>query len=131
MNQIIGKDAEVSSWPKGIAVVTLFVEDFESTKQFYRKVSGLPLVFEDNDSSVFKLGNMLINLLKTSVAGSSSSLQKWQVMKRDLALSSPSTWIRNFQNFKIHIVQGIFQCLRKQRTDRDRACFIHAWLTPG
>ena len=91
MNQIIGKNVEVRSWSKGIAVVTLLVEDLESTKQFYRKVFGLPLVFEDNDSSVFKLGNMLINLLKTSVAGSSSSLQKWQVVKRDLALSSPST----------------------------------------
>ena len=59
----------MSSWPKGIATVTLFVEDLDVAKQFYREVFGLPVAFEDEDSAVFKFSNMLVNLLKTTAAG--------------------------------------------------------------
>lgn len=69
MGQSTGKGAEVSAWPKGIFAVTLFVEDLETTKQFYRKVFGLPVDFEDDNSAVFKFGNTLINLLKITAAG--------------------------------------------------------------
>jgi catechol 2,3-dioxygenase-like lactoylglutathione lyase family enzyme len=69
MDQITGKDAELSSWPKGIYAVTLFVEDLAAAKQFYLKVFGLPVMFEDNNSTVFKFGNTLVNLLKTTAAG--------------------------------------------------------------
>ncbi|CAN5220970.1 N/A [soil metagenome] len=58
----------MSSWPKGISAITLFVEDLEVTKQFYREVFGVPLVFEDDHSSVFDFGNTIINLLKTTAA---------------------------------------------------------------
>ncbi|MGZ4486061.1 MAG: VOC family protein, partial [Nocardioidaceae bacterium] len=56
-------------WPKAIGAITLFVEDLEATKQFYRQVFGLPVVFEDDNSAVFNFGNTLINLLKTTAAG--------------------------------------------------------------
>jgi len=69
MDQMTGKDAELSSWPKGIGAVTLFVEDLAAAKQFYLKVFGLPVMFEDNNSTVFKFGNTLVNLLKTTAAG--------------------------------------------------------------
>ena len=69
MDQITGKDTELSSWPKGIGAVTLFVEDLAAAKQFYLKVFGLPVMFEDNNSTVFKFGNTLVNLLKTTAAG--------------------------------------------------------------
>jgi catechol 2,3-dioxygenase-like lactoylglutathione lyase family enzyme len=55
-------------WPKGISTITLFVEDLAATKAFYIEVFGLPVVFEDDDSAVFRFGNTLINLLKTSAA---------------------------------------------------------------
>jgi len=58
----------MSSWPKGISAITLFVEDLEAAKQFYRSVFGLPLAFEDDNSAVFKFSNTLINLLKTTAA---------------------------------------------------------------
>ncbi len=58
----------MESWPRGIGAITLFVEDLDTTKQFYRKVFGLPVTFEDADSAVFKFGSTLINLLKTSAA---------------------------------------------------------------
>jgi catechol 2,3-dioxygenase-like lactoylglutathione lyase family enzyme len=51
-----------------LAVVTLFVEDLEATKTFYLDVFGLPVVFEDDASAVFKFGSMLVNLLKTEAA---------------------------------------------------------------
>ncbi|MGZ4494857.1 MAG: VOC family protein [Nocardioides sp.] len=56
-------------WPKAIGAITLFVEDLEATKQFYRQVFGLPVVFEDDNSAVFNFGNTLINLLKSTAAG--------------------------------------------------------------
>jgi catechol 2,3-dioxygenase-like lactoylglutathione lyase family enzyme len=68
VNQITGKGADVNSWPKGIRAITLFVENLEAAKAFYRKVFGLPVAFEDDDSAVFKFGNTLINLLKITAA---------------------------------------------------------------
>ncbi len=64
-----GPGAEVSPWPKGIAAITLFVEDLAAAKQFYRNAFGLPVVFEDPNSAVFKFGDTLINLLKVAAAG--------------------------------------------------------------
>jgi catechol 2,3-dioxygenase-like lactoylglutathione lyase family enzyme len=58
----------VASWPAGISAITLFVEDLDATKQFYGKVFGLPSVFEDDDSAVFKFGSTLVNLLKATAA---------------------------------------------------------------
>ncbi len=59
---------EMESWPRGIGAITLFVEDLDTTKQFYREVFGLPVTFEDDDSAVFKFGDTLVNVLKTSAA---------------------------------------------------------------
>lgn len=60
--------ADRGPWPRGIAAVTLFVEDLDTTKRFYREVFGLPVAFEDNESAVFKFENTMINLLKSSAA---------------------------------------------------------------
>jgi catechol 2,3-dioxygenase-like lactoylglutathione lyase family enzyme len=56
------------SWPAGIFAITLFVEDLQAAKQFYLRVFGLPVDYEDDNSAVFKFGNTLINLLKTTAA---------------------------------------------------------------
>jgi catechol 2,3-dioxygenase-like lactoylglutathione lyase family enzyme len=58
----------MSSWVRGISAITLFVEDLDAAKQFYREVFGLPVAFEDDDSAVFTFGSTLINLLKTTAA---------------------------------------------------------------
>jgi catechol 2,3-dioxygenase-like lactoylglutathione lyase family enzyme len=60
--------SEVASWPKGISTVTLFVDDLATTKQYYLDVFGLPVIFEDTDSAVFRFGSTLINLLKVEAA---------------------------------------------------------------
>ena len=63
-----GKGVDMSSWPGNVWAITLFVEDLETTKQFYREVFGLPLAFEDDTSAVFDFGNTIVNLLKITEA---------------------------------------------------------------
>jgi len=54
------------SWPRAIAAITLFVEDLDAAKEFYRRAFGLPVTFEDDDSAVFEFGDTLVNLLTTA-----------------------------------------------------------------
>lgn len=61
-----GSDHE--AWPGPIAAITLFVEDLEAAKRFYAEVFELPVAFEDDNSTVFRFGETMINLLKTSEA---------------------------------------------------------------
>jgi catechol 2,3-dioxygenase-like lactoylglutathione lyase family enzyme len=58
----------VDAWPRSITASTLFVEDLDAAKQFYGEAFGLPVVYEDDASTVFNFGNTLINLLKSSEA---------------------------------------------------------------
>jgi lactoylglutathione lyase len=60
--------ASTTSWARTIGAITLFVEDVAAAKQFYLDVFGLPVVFEDTDSAVFKFGSTLVNLLTTTAA---------------------------------------------------------------
>ncbi len=53
---------------KSVGAITLFVEDPERSKTFYRDVFGLPVAFEDKNSVAFKFGNLLVNLLKQQEA---------------------------------------------------------------
>ena len=61
-------DGQQMPWAKVINAITLFQEDLAEAKRFYQVAFGLPLVFEDADSAVFKIGDTLINLLQTSAA---------------------------------------------------------------
>jgi catechol 2,3-dioxygenase-like lactoylglutathione lyase family enzyme len=61
---------QTHEWPGGIAAVTLFVDDLEAARTFYTEVFGLEVVFEDEDSAVFKFGDTLINLLRETEAPS-------------------------------------------------------------
>lgn len=58
----------MNPWPGGIHAITLFVEDLGAAKEFYLRVFGLPIVFEDGVSAVFRFGNTLVNLLHHSEA---------------------------------------------------------------
>jgi predicted enzyme related to lactoylglutathione lyase len=55
-------------WPGAIGAITLFVEDVGVAKAFYMKVFAVPVVFEDADSAVFKIGGTLVNLLAVRAA---------------------------------------------------------------
>jgi lactoylglutathione lyase len=54
--------------PKNIDAITLFVEDLERSKDFYRDVFDLTMAYEDADSAVFKFQHTMINLLKIPAA---------------------------------------------------------------
>ena len=58
----------MQSWPGGISAITLFVEDLAAAKRFYGEAFGLPVMYEDDDSAVFRFANTLINLLKATAA---------------------------------------------------------------
>jgi catechol 2,3-dioxygenase-like lactoylglutathione lyase family enzyme len=51
-----------------IDAITLFTEDLAGTKAFYQQAFGLPVVFEDENSAVFKFENTVINLLAVTAA---------------------------------------------------------------
>ena len=58
----------LSVWPEELFAITLFEEDLEAAKTFYHEAFGLPVVHEDANSCVFKIGTVLINLLRISEA---------------------------------------------------------------
>ena len=68
MDQVPANDAELKRWARSIYAITLFVEDRAAAREFYQKIFNLQLVFEDQNSSVFRLGETLINLLNISEA---------------------------------------------------------------
>ena len=55
-------------WPGPITNITLFVEDLAASRAFYHRVFGLPAVFEDPDSVVFRFGTTQVNLLRIEAA---------------------------------------------------------------
>ena len=57
-----------AAWPGSIFAVTIFADDLAATKAFYTKVFGLPAMFEDDTSAVFKFGELMINVLEISSA---------------------------------------------------------------
>ena len=68
MSDMTEASARAAAWPKAIFAITLFTENLEQTKEFYQKVFGLPVDFEDPNSAVFKFGGTLINLLRITEA---------------------------------------------------------------
>jgi len=53
---------------KDASVITLFVEDLDRAKDFYRDVLEFSPVYEDDNSAVFKAEHLTVNLLKTTAA---------------------------------------------------------------
>jgi catechol 2,3-dioxygenase-like lactoylglutathione lyase family enzyme len=51
-----------------VGAITLFTEDLERSKLFCQDVFGLPGVYEDENSAVFKLENTVINVLRIQAA---------------------------------------------------------------
>jgi catechol 2,3-dioxygenase-like lactoylglutathione lyase family enzyme len=51
-----------------VGAITLFVEDPQESKSFYQDVFDLPVIFEDENSAVFRFENLIVNLLNISEA---------------------------------------------------------------
>src|SRR4051812_21751050 len=53
---------------KRVGAITLFVDDPQRSKAFYGRVFGVQAAFEDDDSVVFELDNLFLNLLERGAA---------------------------------------------------------------
>jgi catechol 2,3-dioxygenase-like lactoylglutathione lyase family enzyme len=51
-----------------ISAISLFVDDLQAAKMFYRDVFGVPVVFEDASSVCVKFDRLFVNLLHVSAA---------------------------------------------------------------
>jgi catechol 2,3-dioxygenase-like lactoylglutathione lyase family enzyme len=58
----------VNATLESVGAITLFVEDPRRSQSFYEEVFALPVIWEDEDSAVFRFENTLVNLLKVSAA---------------------------------------------------------------
>jgi catechol 2,3-dioxygenase-like lactoylglutathione lyase family enzyme len=53
----------VSDALEQISAITMFVADKQRTKAFYERAFDAPAIWEDDNSVVFKFGELLVNLL--------------------------------------------------------------------
>ena len=51
-----------------VGAVTLFVEDVRRSRSFYEETFDVPVIYEDDDSVVFRFENMLVNVLQETAA---------------------------------------------------------------
>jgi catechol 2,3-dioxygenase-like lactoylglutathione lyase family enzyme len=58
----------VSALPTSVGAITLFVADPQRSKTFYASAFELPVVYEDENSVVFKFDNLVVNLLELPAA---------------------------------------------------------------
>ena len=61
-------DASGSTWPTAVFAISLFQEDLAAAKDFYGRVFGLPAMYEDANSAVFRFGDTMVNLLDVTAA---------------------------------------------------------------
>lgn len=52
-----------SEWTPAVGAITLVVADLEASKSFYSSVFASPLIFQNEDSAVFRFGPTVLNLL--------------------------------------------------------------------
>jgi lactoylglutathione lyase len=53
---------------RSVGAITLFVDDPQRSKSFYKDVFGLSPVYEDEDAAAFGFENLIVNLLKIPAA---------------------------------------------------------------
>ena len=53
---------------QSVGAITLFVDDPQRSKRFYEEVFGLPVIYEDANSAVFRFENTIVNLLASAEA---------------------------------------------------------------
>jgi catechol 2,3-dioxygenase-like lactoylglutathione lyase family enzyme len=51
-----------------VSAISLFVEELEAAKSFYRDVFALEIVYEDENSACVKFGELIVNLLRVEAA---------------------------------------------------------------
>ncbi|MBB4293559.1 catechol 2,3-dioxygenase-like lactoylglutathione lyase family enzyme [Rhizobium leguminosarum] len=86
-----------------IEVVTLFVDDIDEAKAFYRKVFAPDVVYQDAVSSVLKFSGTMVNLLDAAQAAQ---------LVEPSAVSSPGAGARVLLTIKVDDVDAVCTELR-------------------
>jgi lactoylglutathione lyase len=58
----------MTTFTPNVAAITLFIEDRQRSKEFYARAFDAKPIFEDDNSVVFRLENLVLNLLVRSSA---------------------------------------------------------------
>ena len=111
-------DSDGGAWPKGIAAITLFVEDLASAKRFYEEVFGLPVFFEDPESEVFQVGDTLVNLLKVGAA---------RELIQPATVASPEAGSRFQLTIEVDDVDAMWARLRERGVDLLNGPMARPW----
>ena len=86
--------------------ITLFVEDLMVSKKFYHEIFGLKIIYEDADSCVVRLNNLMLNLLK--IANAATLVAPFQVAKSNISSLSS----RMIFTIKVTSVDQVIEELR-------------------
>ena len=62
------RESDMTLSLKSVNAINLFAEDLVGTKSFYQEVLGLPLLFEDENSALFKFENVMVMVRDVSAA---------------------------------------------------------------
>lgn len=54
----------MGSWAGRVHAITLVVEDLDAAREFYGRAFGLPEHYFSGDSAVYKVGELMVNLLR-------------------------------------------------------------------
>jgi len=68
MSSTAGAGLQTVNDLRHVSAISLFVEDLQRAKSFYREVFGVDVIFEDEHSVVVQFGELLVNLLLSSAA---------------------------------------------------------------
>jgi lactoylglutathione lyase len=63
------KEPDVGESLKSVGAITMFVDDPKRSKEFYERVFGVSVIYEDDDSVAFQFENLTVNLLAARAAG--------------------------------------------------------------
>ncbi|SHM44954.1 Catechol 2,3-dioxygenase [Duganella sacchari] len=90
---------------KHISAISLFVEDLPAAKAFYLDVFEVPVAYEDDNCTVVKFENLLINLLQ--IAHAPEIIAPGTVAARDVGSRFQlSIWVPD--------VQAVYERLRQR-----------------
>jgi predicted enzyme related to lactoylglutathione lyase len=82
---------------KHISAISLFVEDLPAAKAFYLDVFEVPVAYEDDNCTVVKFENLLINLLQ--IAHAPEIIAPGTVAARDVGSRFQlSIWVPDVQS---------------------------------
>src|SRR5690606_36576296 len=89
----------------GIGAISMFTEDLAASRAFYADVLGLEQVFETENSVVFQLGELVLNILDVSEAHGLIAPAK---------VATPGAGVRMQFTFEVDDVDAVCEMLARK-----------------